>query len=151
MGSQTFGSAIVTQTKLGIFHVTAVVLVLIWTLSPLGSQSSLQIVHLRQREIYTTIGNASYFDMLGKPGFATPKFNASVSLNALFAAVLMGTGPPDPQNGDIHTDDPFGNLLVPDIPRLLDIGLGDWNSGLFGNLKPNGTGCEFIHPCRNEH
>jgi len=150
MGSQTFGSTIITQSKLGIFRVTAIILVVIWTLSPLGSQSSLQIVHLGQRLDITTNMNAYYFDMLGNPGFATPNFNASVSLNALFSTVLMGTGPPDPQNGNIHTDDPFGNLLVPDIPRILDLGLGDPSSDLFAYISQNSTGCELYH-CRQEN
>ncbi|KAE9368721.1 hypothetical protein N431DRAFT_470409 [Stipitochalara longipes BDJ] len=140
MGSQTFGSTIITQSKLGIFHVTAIALVLIWMLSPLGSQSSLQIVHLKQRQDNITNLTVSYFDTSVKPGFATPKFNASVSLNALFSAVLMGTDPPNPKNNLIHTDDPFGNLLIPDIPRLLDIGCGDPSSELYLYLSPNGTG-----------
>jgi len=142
MGSQTFGSTIVTQSKLGMFHATAVLLVLIWLLSPLGSQSSLQIVHLQQRQDNFT-STVSYFDTMAKPGFAAPDFNADVSLTALFSGVLMGVAlHSDPNDPLVETGDPFGNLIVPDLTRLTQV-LNNITDPSENIVIANSTGCEF--------
>jgi hypothetical protein len=143
MGSQTFGSTIITQSKLGMFHVSAVILVLIWMLSPLGSQSSLQIVHLEHRQDNVTNYTVSYFDTSAKPGFATPNFKADVSLNALFSSVLMGVRPPSPDDVAVSTMDPFNNVLIPDLGHFMQFALQDTGTGAV--FKANVTGCEFIN------
>ena len=140
MGSQTFKSTLITQSKLGMFHASAIVLVLIWTLSPLGSQSSLQILHLQERQDNMTNYTVSYFDASAKPGFATPNFKADVSLNALFSSILMVNSPSDPKNILISTEDPFYNLIIPDLAGLIQ--LYDVKYGTV-EFKPNSTGCEF--------
>jgi hypothetical protein len=143
MGSQTFGSTIITQSKLGMFHVSAVILVLIWMLSPLGSQSSLQIVHLEHRQDNVTNYTVSYFDTSAKPGFATPNFKAGVSLNALFSSVLMGVKPPSPDDPLVNTMDPFDNVFIPDLGHLMQFAIQEPGTGAV--FEANATGCEFIN------
>jgi hypothetical protein len=148
MGSQTFGSTIITQSKLGMFHATAVVLILVWMLSPLGSQSSLHLVRVESRVYNATNYTVSYFDTFSKPGFATADFTADVSLNALFSSVLMGTPPPNPVYGVyLTTVDPFDNVKIPDVFHFRQFLFQDVN--LTADEAPtfiaNSTGCEFIN------
>lgn len=112
MGSIALGSTILTQVLLRRPNVLALLLLATWALSPIGSQSSLQILTVG---VHSTLGQLTvpYFNCDATPGFSEGDFWNGPSLNALFASSLMA--PASIRNSSM---DLWGNVKIPDISRL---------------------------------
>lgn len=113
MGSFSAGSTLITQLFLRRTNFIALLLIAIWSLSPLGSQSCLQLLR---------VGNVPVTKNVGIDYLNTDAFNAfqgaddagSIpSLNALLFASL--TSPASIRNSSM---DLWRNVKVPDISRL---------------------------------
>jgi len=116
MGSQTVGATIITQMTMGPFNLIAVFLLLVWSLSPIGSQASLQAV-TPIPQAFNSISPETYFDDRTTPGFSANEYGKSVSLDALFMSSLMSTSMA--YTPDAGSDaDSFDNVLIPDYSRL---------------------------------
>jgi hypothetical protein len=112
MGSVALGSTIITQALLRRPNVLALLLLMTWALSPIGSQSSLQILTVA---VHPTVSNSTvpYFNTDAVPGFSEGDFWNGPSLNALFSSSLMA--PASIRNSSM---DLWGNVKIPDISRL---------------------------------
>ncbi|KAE9373541.1 hypothetical protein N431DRAFT_374078 [Stipitochalara longipes BDJ] len=112
MGSLALGSTIITQVLLRRPNILALLLLATWALSPIGSQSSLQILTVG---VHPTMSNLTipYFNTESLPGFSEGDFWNGPSLNALFASSLMA--PASIRNSSM---DLWGNVKVPDFSRL---------------------------------
>lgn len=111
-GSLSVGSTVATQLLLHPTNILALLLLGLWSLSPLGSQSCLQILSVRGNTLDT--GDSflvAYFNTNLKPQFSLD--NASVTLNAFFGASLLA--PASIQSSSV---DLWGNVKVPDFSRL---------------------------------
>ncbi|TAQ86594.1 hypothetical protein B7494_g5070 [Chlorociboria aeruginascens] len=105
MGSQAVGMTIATQISIGVLNVPAIILLIIWILSPLGSQSSLELLSIRNKTTSTQFQMA-YFNTDSTPGFTQPDKDI-VALNTLFMYSLM--------SDNQKSNDPWGNVLIPDV------------------------------------
>jgi hypothetical protein len=112
MGSVALGSTIITQVLLRRPNILALLLLATWALSPIGSQSSLQILTVGVRPTMSNF-TVPYFNTDAEPGFSEGDFWNGPSLNALFASSLMA--PASIRNSSM---DLWGNVKVPDISRL---------------------------------
>jgi hypothetical protein len=112
MGSLALGSTIITQMLLRRLNILALLLLATWALSPIGSQSSLQILTVG---IHPTLSKFTvpYFNCDAQPGFAEADFWNGPSLNALFSSSLMA--PASIRNSSM---DLWRNVKIPDISRL---------------------------------
>jgi len=112
MGSLALGSTIITQMLLRRPNILALLLLATWALSPIGSQSSLQILTVG---VHPTLSKFTvpYFNCDAQPGFAEADFWNGPSLNALFASSLMA--PASIRNSSM---DLWRNVKIPDISRL---------------------------------
>lgn len=59
LGSQTISSAFLTQIRLRALNVFAVFTIILWCLSPLGSQASLRVISIVSSYLFTTISLAT--------------------------------------------------------------------------------------------
>jgi hypothetical protein len=112
MGSVALGSTIITQFLLRKPNILALLLLATWSLSPIGSQSSLQILTIGLKPIISNL-TVPYFNTDSPPGFAEADFWNGPSLNALFASSLMA--PASIRNSSM---DLWANTKIPDISRL---------------------------------
>lgn len=115
MGSLTLSGALITQLSLRRLNLIAVLLIILWTLSPLASQSSIQVLGSGRR-LLRKDGFVTYFNTNGPPGFSSAIGAPLASLNALLTTSLMV-----PQNVDQSPMDLWDNVKIPDISRLPNI------------------------------
>ncbi|OAA53833.1 hypothetical protein SPI_09278 [Niveomyces insectorum RCEF 264] len=124
MGSQTIAGTVLTHIQLSAYNVLAVLLLVLWALSPLGSQASIRVITVRPAYTVTNttitalppfvnggllLDDGSSFGSEGSSYITTP-FIACVS-----AARLLAT-----QNQDL-----WNNLRLPLLERLTGDGDGD--------------------------
>ena len=112
MGSLTVGSAVATQVFLRRFNLVAILLLCTWALSPIGSQSSLQILRVGNRPVNSPI-EVDFFNTESMPGFSEGDLWNLPSLNAMFSSSLMA--PAVIRNSSM---DLWGNVKIPDVSRL---------------------------------
>ena len=112
MNSLTVGSAASTILYFPRFNHLTVLLLSIWSLSPIGSQSSLQVLNVEQRPVNSSVA-VTYFNTDMEPGFAEGDIWNGPSLDALFSSSLMS--PASIRNSSM---DMWGNVKIPDISRL---------------------------------
>ncbi|KAL2070798.1 hypothetical protein VTL71DRAFT_13824 [Oculimacula yallundae] len=112
-GSLSVGGTIATQLLLRPINILAAVLILLWSLSPLGSQSCLQIFSIR-RVLVDTGSNLSvaYFNTNLKPSFPL-RYDISSVVNPVLAASLFV--PATIRNANV---DLWGNVKIPDLSRV---------------------------------
>jgi hypothetical protein len=113
-GSQTLGNAVATQFRMGTFSTLTVVLLAIWSLSPIGSQSSLQFLTTNLIPV-TTNTSIVYFDTCSQNGWPDEESatKQAYSLYGLYTSLLLA--PPSTQNSSM---DVWGNVKIPDLVRL---------------------------------
>jgi hypothetical protein len=113
MGSLALGSTIITQVLLRRPNILALLLLATWALSPIGSQSSLQLLTVG---VHPTMSNITipYFNTDAEPGFSEGDLWNGPSLNALFSSSLMA--PASIRNSSM---DLWGNVKIPDFSRLV--------------------------------
>ncbi|KAI9819460.1 MAG: hypothetical protein M1827_006908 [Pycnora praestabilis] len=112
MGSLTVGSTVTTQISLVCLNVLALLLIITWSLSPLGSQASLQVISVQQVPVDTSTA-VHYFSTDMEPGFSEGDIWMGPSLDALYASSLMA--PASIRNSPM---DLWDNVKVPDLSRL---------------------------------
>ena len=117
MGSQTLFGTLKTQFLLRSFNLMGLALILLWTLSPLGGQSSL---HILSTKLYTTSTPSSMI-YLSTKNISTLGQGADFSsevppLNALYISSLLS-----PAATKQSTMDSWGNVKIPNLSRLKSI------------------------------
>jgi hypothetical protein len=132
MGSVALGSTIITQFLLRRPNILALLLLATWSLSPIGSQSSLQILTIGLKPVVSNL-TVPYFNTDSPPGFAEADFWNGPSLNALFASSLMA--PASIRNSSM---DLWANTKIPDISRLSNNRILSENSTGWTNVPQTG-------------
>ncbi|KAH6677226.1 hypothetical protein B0J14DRAFT_560018 [Halenospora varia] len=112
IGSRSLGSTFITQILVRRWNLAALVLFIIWAFSPLGSQSSLQILNITNVPI-VTYPDVQYFYTESSPGFSSGDVWNIPALNALFSSILMAPAAIRDASMDL-----WGNVKVPDISRV---------------------------------
>lgn len=136
MNSQSVGSTLLTQLKMGIPTPFAILLLCLWSFSPLGSQASLKVLELREN-VYTLPTDVTYFNTDADGGFSQNQTNNTAGLNVLFSSLLMSeyllyqpiSAISQPAGTEqVSGVDVFGNTLIPDISRstYTDVNGGKW-------------------------
>lgn len=112
-GSKTIVSALTTQYQLRAFNILAAVLIILWALSPLGSQASLRVGDF---QVVTSVSQYDYTYLDVRTEFSP--FDSGYALdpaNALFISSLI-----TPKNMRNSPQDSWGNVRVPMIETLAD-------------------------------
>lgn len=110
MGSRTVASALGTQIQLRSFNAIGVVLIIIWSLSPIGSQSVLHILSTPAKPTSSTT-NVSYFNSR-QQSYSSP---SGAFRNQWFPGftVLFGASLLSPPTIKQSTMDTWGNVKIP--------------------------------------
>lgn len=113
MGSRSFFSTITTQFRLWPLNPLAIGLIVVWLLSPIGSQAFLRTLSVQQ--VFTTSNTTvSYFNTSQPSLAADERFEGWFSgFSALFTAGLLA--PEKVMNGDV---DLWGNVKIPRLDSL---------------------------------
>lgn len=117
MGSQTLFSTVKTQVLFRAFNLVGFGLVVLWTLSPLGGQSSLHILSTKHLATYTPSSvvymSTRNVSTLGQGA----DFSAELPpLNALYISSLLS-----PAAIKASTVDSWGNVKIPNLSRLKSV------------------------------
>lgn len=136
MGSVALGSTVITQFWLRRPNVLALGLLATWALSPIGSQSSLQILNVALEPVVSNL-TIRYFNTDSSPGFGEGDFWNGPSLNALFSSSLMA--PASIRNSSM---DLWGNVKIPDISRISENDTLSANSTSWINI-PQGNNITY--------
>ncbi|KAM0253657.1 hypothetical protein ACHAQJ_007169 [Trichoderma viride] len=143
MGSLTIGGFLSTTYTLRALNVATIILLVVWTMSPLGSQASL-LMFTKQPVIVTSPSTITYLDtILGNTQFSSGDLYVVPTLNALYNACLLE--PNTTRNSD---SDLWGNVKIPDIRKSWlapgDDGCTTW--GTYGAVSMFGNGTQFDFP-----
>ncbi|KAF2016726.1 hypothetical protein BU24DRAFT_370642 [Aaosphaeria arxii CBS 175.79] len=122
LGSQTISRAFTTQINLRAFNLLAVVIVVIWCISPLGSQASLRVIFIAPtylgKEITLTALKTFPPSLYSMYDGVTSTFTP---ISSSLIASIMATRLLDTRNQDI-----WGNLRFPAIEFFETMGGTDW-------------------------
>lgn len=113
--STTLASAIITPFRLRLFHFAPVALLIVWALSPLGSQASLRILSIRERQPNST-STLDYMDINSRYQLTDSEGDVRTSVmpvNVIFSTALLFSG----TLGN-HYQDVWGNIRVPVIEDI---------------------------------
>lgn len=110
MGSRTVASTIGTQIQLRTFNAIGVVLIIVWSLSPIGSQSVLHILSTPAKPTSTTM-EVTYFNSRAQ-SYSSPSGSFRNQWYPGFA-VLFGSSLLSPQVVKDSTMDTWGNVKIP--------------------------------------
>ncbi|CZR62297.1 uncharacterized protein PAC_12194 [Phialocephala subalpina] len=138
IGSQSVGATVTTQLLLRRLNTLTLILICIWSLSPLSSQSCLQILSVQDHSIMSN-ARVQHFDTQGNPAFSDGVGAYSTilpSLNTILGASLIA-----PASVRTSTMDLWGNVKIPDISRLTQNTSAD-PQGWF-NLTLNASTIEY--------
>jgi hypothetical protein len=109
MQSRTFFAAVTTQLSFRAFNITAVLLLLSWAFSPLGSQASLRLVTVGRR--YTSdSGLLSHVDTITNQVFDSVSGVDSLLTSLKPSYISSVLGPTSMKNSTV---DLFGNVKIP--------------------------------------
>ncbi|KAL2009623.1 hypothetical protein VTN00DRAFT_5430 [Thermoascus crustaceus] len=110
IGSNTISGAFCTQISLNSFNLLGLAIILIWSLSPLGSQASLRVISVESEHLSKTINLTAmdpfteyYGSAAGLSAYYTPS-------RALFSTAMMSAGQLKRRSQDI-----WGNVKIPFI------------------------------------
>jgi hypothetical protein len=116
MGSRTVGGTLITQFRLRSFTWVGLVLILVWALSPAGSQTVLRILSTTTHPV-PSFSNVTYVNSRQPSESGSPAFNTWFSgFAAMFTASLVA--PESVKNGPI---DLWGNVKIPYFSSLGDV------------------------------
>ncbi|KAI1304465.1 hypothetical protein F5Y03DRAFT_170339 [Xylaria venustula] len=133
LGSHTIVGSIVTQIELRTFGLVAIIIVVLWSLSPLGSQAALRIAHVETK----IVESQHTIKMLNPDSiYVTGEYSSdlqgslpmSLFSNALVSSTVL----------EGKTQDAWGGLRIPMIEVFDNYTNGDWIS-----LSPNGSETVF--------
>ncbi|KAI0972778.1 hypothetical protein F4678DRAFT_52068 [Xylaria arbuscula] len=133
LGSHTIVGSIVTQIELRTFGLVAIIIVVLWSLSPLGSQASLRIARVETKIIQSqhpiTMLNPDSIYTTGEfTGDLQGSLPMSLFSNALVSSTVLAG----------KTQDAWGGLRIPMIEVFDNYTNGDWIS-----LPANGSETVF--------
>jgi hypothetical protein len=115
MASLTVGGTVMSIFTLRTLNLTAFFLVVVWSASPLGSQSSLLMIRVESFAIATT-HNLTYLNTIGYVGseifIDADTGRAMPALNGLYNACLL-----EPGSVSNSSQDLWGNVKIPDIAK----------------------------------
>ncbi|CAH0043613.1 unnamed protein product [Clonostachys solani] len=127
LGSRTVGGAVLTQYHLRAFNFLGIGILILWALSPVGSQAILRLAEPKL-VTYTTAGDVAYFDHLrnaveGEPampgGNVDAENNGTINvMDTLYGAMVLA--PSSTKNSGM---DLWGNVK---IPRLSPGNTDEW-------------------------
>ncbi|VUC21198.1 unnamed protein product [Clonostachys rosea] len=127
LGSRTVGGALLTQFHLRAFNFLGIGILILWALSPVGSQAILRLVEPKL-VTSTTAGDVTYFDLLrnaveGEPampgGNLDAENNGTINvMDTLYGAMVLA--PSSTKNSSM---DLWGNVK---IPRLSPDNTEEW-------------------------
>jgi hypothetical protein len=113
MGSSTVFGTVTTQIHLRSFNWLGLALIVLWALSPIGSQSFLRVISTQNYNTSTTVtlsyldtGQVSKIGQTLDPNIFAEAFEAPI--DAVYTAALMA--PPSVQNSSV---DLYGNVKIP--------------------------------------
>ncbi|KAH8679752.1 hypothetical protein BGZ60DRAFT_428059 [Tricladium varicosporioides] len=126
MGSRTVASTFTTQIQLRSFNLIGLVLLIVWSLSPVGSQSVLHILSTPQKP-HSSISSVSYINTR-QQGYAAP---AGAFYNIWFStfSVLFGSSILAPSIVKESPMDSWGNFKVPLFSSVLSAGFPTGEDG----------------------
>ncbi|CZR58158.1 uncharacterized protein PAC_08049 [Phialocephala subalpina] len=115
LGSNTISGALITQVQLRAFNILGLILVVLWCLSPLGSQASLRVVSVR-RSFPSDVTSLKALDTFAgyELGSAEGESEALTTVRAPFTAAMMSASLLKNRNQDL-----WGNIRIPAIERLV--------------------------------
>ncbi|RFU26789.1 hypothetical protein B7463_g9553, partial [Scytalidium lignicola] len=122
LGSNSISGVLFTQARMLAFNITAILLIILWCLSPLGSQASLRVVsvvpsYLKSNTTLTALNTFSEYEYGNADGLA----EGMTIIIPPFIASLMSGSLLQSRNQDL-----WGNLRLPSIERLADGENTDW-------------------------
>jgi hypothetical protein len=128
LGSRTVGGAVLTQHHLRAFNFLGIGILILWAMSPVGSQAILRLVEPKIAK-YTTAGKVAYVDFLRDPvgglslmirgDNSDATTNGSINMmNTLYGAMVLA--PSSTKNSGM---DLWGNVK---IPRLSPNSIDEW-------------------------
>lgn len=128
VGSNTISGALVTQAKLQAFNPLGFFIVVLWCLSPLGSQASLRVVSV-VRNYPSNVTTLTAMDTFSEYmyGNAEGLSEAITKVSSPFIAAMMSASLLKNRNQDL-----WGNIRLPSIERLSD----DENTNLINIANP---------------
>jgi hypothetical protein len=133
LGSRTVFGTLATPFRLRIVHFALPMLIILWTLSPLGSQGSLRVVSSGavSSNATATVYYLSSISPWWMGASDTSTFGSTV--NAIFASALIA-----PQSSKDAPQDVYGNLKVPLLEHIRekssDIDADGWYSVKTGDI-----------------
>ncbi|KAJ4128137.1 hypothetical protein NW768_008421 [Fusarium equiseti] len=138
IGSRTVGSTLVTQISLGRFNFLGVALLILWSLSPLGSQSALRMLRTRLEPIHAN-SNVLYYNTDAPSVFRSASLISGGAIGhyrstqgfvqTMYSALLLA-----PPSSKSNAMDLWGNVKIP----KLEAGSDDkgWKN-ISWNLEPD--------------
>jgi hypothetical protein len=130
MGSRTFGGTLGTQARLRSFNLTALGILALWVMSPIGSQAVLRLVSPKLATGTSQI-TMPYFNTDKESVFASSvtgsapnaaQVQSSTTITSMFVAALLG-----PSDIKTRTTDLWGNVKIPYQSSLGPV-VGGWAS-----------------------
>lgn len=120
IGSRTVGSTLVTQISLGRFNFLGVALLILWSLSPLGSQSALRMLRTRLEPIHAN-SSVLYYTTDAPSKFRSAELRNSRSeiddyrstqayMQTMYSALLLA-----PPSAKSNAMDLWGNVKIPKL------------------------------------
>ena len=120
IGSRTVGSTLVTQISLGRFNFLGVALLILWSLSPLGSQSALRMLRTRLEPIHAN-SSVLYYTTDAPSVFRSAELRNSRSdidsyrstqayIQTMYSALLLA-----PPSAKSNAMDLWGNVKIPKL------------------------------------
>ena len=122
LGSDTLFDSLTTLGMLRAFNYVSLILISLWCLSPLGSQSTLRVLSIGPQSVTDTssIFSLDTSTLSGKSVLATPNLNVFMSsFSAIYSASLIS--PMSIQQGSM---DDWGNVKIP-LLELLNGTMGE--------------------------
>lgn len=110
MGSNTISGAFCTQISLNSFNLLGLAIILIWSLSPLGSQVSLRVISVERDHLSKTINLTAMDPFTEYHGNAAGLSAYYTPSRALFSTAMMSVGQLKRRSQDI-----WGNIKIPFI------------------------------------
>ena len=120
MQSRTLVATIITQLSLRSFGSVSACLLLIWALSPLGSQSCLRILSIDSVPI-TVDKPLTYVDTMANQIFLSDTSRTTNVLNPVYVASILS--PPSVKNSSM---DLWGNVKIPYMSDLSNLNSDRW-------------------------
>ncbi|QPC59011.1 hypothetical protein HYE67_001242 [Fusarium culmorum] len=119
IGSRTVGSTLVTQISLGRFNILGIALLMLWSLSPLGSQAALRMLRTRLEPVYAP-SNLLYYttdapsvfssSMLVSRGEIDQYRSTQAFVQTMYSSLLLA--PPSTKSNAM---DLWGNVKIPKL------------------------------------